>query len=101
MKSTSYWIIPLLLLPIWTNSAFAVDPARSLDQNVVRTWGVDQGLPQGTVYALTQTADGYSLAPGEDESPKLNGRPIPTEGIALKNGDVIEVAGTRLQFYFR
>jgi pSer/pThr/pTyr-binding forkhead associated (FHA) protein len=51
--------------------------------------------------AITQTTDGFMLAPGADEVPKLNGRPIPHEGSKLKNGDVIEVAGTRLQFYLK
>mgnify|MGYP006334633921 FL=1 len=51
--------------------------------------------------AITQTNDGFMLAPGADETPKLNGRPIPHEGSKLKNGDVIEVAGTRLQFYLK
>lgn len=51
--------------------------------------------------AITQTTDGFVLAPGADEVPKLNGRPIPSEGSRLKNGDVIEVAGTRLQFYLK
>ena len=51
--------------------------------------------------AITQTDDGFTLAPGVDETPKLNGRPIPSEGSRLKNGDVIEVAGTRLQFYLK
>lgn len=51
--------------------------------------------------AIMQTIDGFMLAPGTDESPKLNGRPVPHEGSKLKNGDVIEVAGTRLQFYLK
>lgn len=51
--------------------------------------------------SITQIGDGYILAPGDDEVPKLNGKPIPTEGTKLKNGDVIEVAGTRLQFYLK
>lgn len=51
--------------------------------------------------SITQTIDGYLLAPGEDEAPKLNGRPVPAAGTKLKNGDVIEVAGTRLQFYLK
>jgi pSer/pThr/pTyr-binding forkhead associated (FHA) protein len=51
--------------------------------------------------AITQTTDGFMLAPGADETPKLNGRTIPHEGSKLKNGDVIEVAGTRLQFYLK
>ncbi|MDH3310867.1 MAG: FHA domain-containing protein [Gammaproteobacteria bacterium] len=51
--------------------------------------------------AITQILDGFILTPGQDESPKLNGRPITTEGTKLKNGDVIEIAGTRLQFYLK
>jgi pSer/pThr/pTyr-binding forkhead associated (FHA) protein len=51
--------------------------------------------------SITQMLDGYVLAPGEDEAPKLNGRPVPASGSKLKNGDVIEVAGTRLQFYLK
>ena len=51
--------------------------------------------------AITQTAESFVLTPGADETPKLNGRPIPSEGSKLKNGDLIEVAGTRLQFYLK
>lgn len=51
--------------------------------------------------AIMQTPDGFMLAPGVDETPKLNGRPITPAGTKLKNGDVIEVAGTRLQFYLK
>jgi len=51
--------------------------------------------------AITQTAEGYVLAPGEDEIPKLNGRQVTTSGHKLKNGDIIEVGGTRLQFYLK
>jgi pSer/pThr/pTyr-binding forkhead associated (FHA) protein len=51
---------------------------------------------------IARNDDGsYLLAPGADEIPKLNGRPVPAEGVLLKNGDIIEVGGTRLQFYFR
>ncbi|MBI3574448.1 MAG: hypothetical protein HY083_02140, partial [Gammaproteobacteria bacterium] len=51
--------------------------------------------------AIAEIGDGYLLTPGEDENPKLNGKPIPKEGSRLKNGDMIEVAGTRLQFYLK
>jgi len=48
---------------------------------------------------ITRTDDSFVLAPSEDgEIPKLNGRPVGNEGAPLKNGDVIEVSGTRLQF---
>lgn len=47
---------------------------------------------------ITRNDEGFMLDAGADESPKLNGRPIPKGGVKLKNGDVVEVAGTRLQF---
>lgn len=49
--------------------------------------------------SITRSEEGFVLGVGEDGTvPKVNGRPIPGEGIKLKNGDVIEVGGTRLQF---
>jgi hypothetical protein len=50
---------------------------------------------------ISQIGDGYLLTPGDDEHPMLNGKPIPREGSRLKNGDLIEVSGTRLQFYLK
>jgi pSer/pThr/pTyr-binding forkhead associated (FHA) protein len=57
------------------------------------------GKRSGTI---TRTDNGYLLAAGDDmELPKLNGRIISTKGASLKDGDVIEVAGTRLQFQLK
>jgi pSer/pThr/pTyr-binding forkhead associated (FHA) protein len=58
------------------------------------------GRKSGTI---SKSDEGYHLAPvpDSDDAPTLNGRPIPAGGIPLKNGDVIEVAGTRLQFYYK
>lgn len=50
---------------------------------------------------ITRTDDGYMLTAGEGERPMLNGRPVPPAGAKLKNGDIIDVAGTRLQFYLK
>ena len=38
--------------------ASALDPARTLTQYVHRIWQVPQGLPQASIYAVAQTADG-------------------------------------------
>src|SRR5712691_11429304 len=73
MKLTRRCIILLLVLPVWASSAFGIDPALSLDQNVNRTWGVDQELPQGTVYALAQTADGYVWAATQEGFVRFDG----------------------------
>ena len=44
----------------------------------------------------------YSLLPGGDSAaPVLNGKPVPLRGEELKNGDIIEVAGSRMQFYLK
>lgn len=62
MRLTTRRVVLLLVLGIWAHAAFALDPALSLDQNVIRTWGADQGLPVNTVYSLAQTSDGYLWA---------------------------------------
>lgn len=50
--------------------------------------------------SIVQTDNGFMLTPsdGSNENPVLNGRPVPSDGTLLKNGDVIEVSGTRIQF---
>ena len=73
MKFARIGTVLLLVLPVWAASAFAVDPAFTLDQNVIRTWGVDEGLPQGTVYAITQTADGYVWAATQEGFVRFDG----------------------------
>lgn len=51
---------------------------------------------------ITQTADGYLLAGGaEGELTKINGRTVGAEPVKLRSGDIIEVAGTRLQFHLK
>lgn len=57
------------------------------------------GRPGG---AIVRTAEGYMLRPaGDDDKPRVNGRTVTDAGAKLRNGDIIEVAGTRLQFYFK
>ena len=79
--------ILLLVLGIWANSAFGVDPKLLLDQNVIRTWGVDQGLPQGTVYALAQTPDGYVWAATQEGFVRFDG----TEFITYDKASYTEI----------
>ena len=54
--------------------------------------------------SITRSHGGYKLVANSSGTlaPKLNGRPVPEgDGVMLKNGDVIDVAGTRLQFYLK
>ncbi len=39
--------------------AYAIDPSRAMSQYVRDQWSTEQGFPQGPVYAIAQTADGY------------------------------------------
>jgi pSer/pThr/pTyr-binding forkhead associated (FHA) protein len=57
------------------------------------------GKPGVAVAAITKRQHGFVVHHVEGGgSPTLNGSPISSEPVALKNGDVIELAGTQMQF---
>src|ERR1041385_2387296 len=49
----------LLLMVLSLETAFGLDPNRTLTQYVHRIWQRQQGLPQATISAIWQTQDGY------------------------------------------
>lgn len=57
------------------------------------------GKPGVAVAAITRRSSGYVIALVEGATkPTLNGRPIGTEAVNMRHGDVIELAGTQMQF---
>ena len=57
------------------------------------------GKPGVQVASITKRPGGYVLAHVEGASqPSVNGDPLVGETVHLKNGDVIELAGTQMQF---
>ena len=57
------------------------------------------GKPGVAVAAITKRPHGFVIAHVEGANrPSLNGAPIGAEAVALKNGDVLELAGTQMQF---
>jgi pSer/pThr/pTyr-binding forkhead associated (FHA) protein len=57
------------------------------------------GKPAGTI---SRKQNSYILSAVKGgEVPKLNGKLVPAQGEELKNGDIIEVGDSRLQFYFK
>jgi pSer/pThr/pTyr-binding forkhead associated (FHA) protein len=57
------------------------------------------GKPGVAVAAITKRPHGFVVAHVEGgNKPTLNGAPIGTEPITLKNGDLLELAGTQMQF---
>ena len=57
------------------------------------------GKPGVAVAAITKRAHGFVVAHVEGSSkPTLNGAAIGAEPVTLKNGDMLELAGTQMQF---
>ncbi len=57
------------------------------------------GKPGVQVASITRRPGGYAFAHVEGTSrPSVNGVPLTTDSIPLRNGDVIELAGTQMQF---
>lgn len=57
------------------------------------------GKPGIAVAAITRRPQGFVVAHVEGaDKPTLNGEPVTTDPVMLRNGDVIELAGTQMQF---
>jgi FHA domain len=60
------------------------------------------GKPGVQVASITKRPNGYAFAHVEGTSrPNVNGIPLTGDSIPLRNGDVIELAGTQMQFIFK
>ena len=57
------------------------------------------GKPGVAVAAITRRPQGFFVAHVEGgNKPTLNGAPVGAEAVSLKNGDLLELAGTQMQF---
>ena len=57
------------------------------------------GKPGVAVAAITRRPHGYVVALVEGAvKPTINGIPLTTEAVNLQDGDLIELAGTQMQF---
>ena len=60
------------------------------------------GKPGVQVASITKRPNGYAFAHVEGSArPSVNGIPMTGESVPLRNGDVIELAGTQMQFIHR
>ena len=60
------------------------------------------GKPGVQVASITRRPNGYAVAQVEGATrPSINGVPLVGDSVPLRNGDVIELAGTQMQFIFR
>ncbi len=60
------------------------------------------GKPGVQVASITKRPNGYTFAHVEGaQRPSINGAPLVGDSVPLRNGDVIELAGTQMQFIYR
>jgi diguanylate cyclase (GGDEF)-like protein/PAS domain S-box-containing protein len=59
LRPSVAWVVGAACTLLSPRPAGALDPALPVWRNVQDVWGVDDGLPQGSVNALAQTPDGY------------------------------------------
>ena len=60
------------------------------------------GKPGVQVASITKRPTGYAFAHVEGANkPSINGSPLVGDSMPLRNGDVIELAGTQMQFIYR
>jgi pSer/pThr/pTyr-binding forkhead associated (FHA) protein len=60
------------------------------------------GKPGVQVASITKRPNGYTFAHVEGaQRPTINGAPLAGDSVPLRNGDVIELAGTQMQFIYR
>jgi hypothetical protein len=60
------------------------------------------GKPGVQVASITRRPTGYAFAHVEGANrPSVNGVPLVGDSVPLRNGDVIELAGTQMQFIYR
>src|ERR1051325_7663169 len=63
----------LFLLLLWSTQALALDPQRDLAEFSRNLWLTENGLPQNTVHAITQTRDGYIWIATEEGLARYDG----------------------------
>ena len=61
------------LLLLWVGPAVALDPGRPLSQFTHEMWSTENGLPQNTVHAITQTRDGFIWIATEEGLARFDG----------------------------
>lgn len=54
-----WWLLVALVVICLAKPSFALDPNRALSQYVRDKWGAERGFLGGTVYAISQSSDGY------------------------------------------
>jgi len=100
-RRTRRWLLTGILSHCLLIAACALDPSRSISQYIHDTWDSNQGFLGGTVYAISQSADGYLWIGTERGLVRFDGfsfvliqRPLPgPAAIGAVRGLVSDAAG--------
>ncbi|MBV9265964.1 MAG: hypothetical protein JO061_07340 [Acidobacteriaceae bacterium] len=88
MRSLRHLILPILC----ASSLLALDSSKSLTQYAHRTWGLDEGLFQPTIYSISQTPDGFLWLGTQDSLIRFDGmrfHEFDSGGVALLHGNLV------------
>src|ERR1043165_1297848 len=74
-RSGGAYLLNLVFLLLLSSGAtvYALDPSRELSQFGHEVWLTENGLPQNTVHAIAQTADGYIWIGTEEGLARFDG----------------------------
>lgn len=71
-------VIMLVAMTVFAAPAFALDPSKAFSQYVQSSWGLQNGLQQKSVMAVTQTRDGFLWLATEEGLVRFSGRAFVT-----------------------
>ena len=90
------------LVPVQPASIKVLNGAAAGREVVLTKVVTTVGKPGVQVASITKRPNGYAFAHVEGATrPSINGVPIVGDSVPLRNGDVIELAGTQMQFIYR
>ena len=73
IRSMAFFIILFFISIIFTNTSYALNPTKSINQYVHKIWQIEDGLPQNSVNTIIQTNSGYIWMGTEDGLVRFDG----------------------------
>jgi ligand-binding sensor domain-containing protein/signal transduction histidine kinase len=84
----------ILILSCYSTLLFALNPATSIDEYGYRIWTNENGLPQNSILAITQTRDGYLWLGTQAGLARFDGvrfHVFSSKNSPIKNNDVLSL----------
>src|SRR5207249_2809458 len=72
-RCIGFFVCTALTFLLTAGSARGLDPKKAISQYIHESWGLESGLPQATITAIAQTADGYLWLATEEGLVRFDG----------------------------